>query len=36
MKKVVMILTDAPCHGFKYNQDVNDKFPDDIIEEQLD
>ena len=31
-----MIITDAPCHGFKYNQDVNDKFPNDVIEEQLD
>ena len=31
MKKIVIILTDAPCHGNKYHQGVSDRFPENDI-----
>lgn len=31
-----MVITDAPCHGEKYYENVSDDFPDKTIEEELD
>ena len=31
-----MVITDAPCHGEKYYDNVSDDFPDRTIEEELD
>ncbi|KAM3134768.1 hypothetical protein pb186bvf_013093 [Paramecium bursaria] len=36
MKKIIIIFTDAPCHGQKYNQGVSDKFPQEDMVDQLD
>ncbi|KAM3135091.1 hypothetical protein pb186bvf_012737 [Paramecium bursaria] len=34
--RVVMVITDAPCHGAKYYENVSDDFADRTIEEELD
>ena len=31
-----MLVTDAPCHGAKYCENVSDDFPDRTIEAELD
>ena len=31
-----MVITDAPCHGAKYYDNVSDNFTDRTIEEELD
>ena len=31
-----MLVTDAPCHGKKYSNNVSDELPDRTIEAELD
>ena len=33
--RLIMLVTDAPCHGEKYDDNVSDDYPDKKIEEEL-
>jgi myosin protein heavy chain len=33
---MMILITDAPCHGAKYHNKVNDYYPEETIEDALD
>ena len=34
--RILMVITDGPCHGNKYYDNISDEYPDRTIEEELD